>query len=234
MMSANMKAAVLSTIGGPEGFKCLDDIPIPELQEGTVIVKNKISSINYADVYFRTGIYPSARNTDLILGQEAAGVIVAAPVDEPLGFRKGDRVVWIGQGAYAQYTRVPTSQIIKIPQGVEDEDAAGVFLAGMTALTLIGEAFPAKAGDWTLVHAAAGGVGLLLCQALKDLGAVVIGTAGGPEKYQLALQNGASHVIDYRAEKDWPKKVLELTGGRGVDVVSISCSPIHRTGFDKV
>lgn len=204
MMSTYMKAAVLSTIGGPEGFKCLDDIPIPELQEGTVIVKNSISSINYADVYFRTGIYPSARHTDLILGQEAAGVIVAAPVDEPLGLKKGDRVVWIAQGSYAQYTCVPTSQIIKIPPGVQDEDAAGV-------------------------HAAAGGVGLLLCQALKDLGVVVIGTAGGPEKCQLALQNGASHVIDYRAEQDWPKKVHELTGGRGVDVVSISCFPIHRT-----
>lgn len=229
MMSTYMKAAVLSTIGGPEGFKCLDDIPIPELQEGTVIVKNSISSINYADVYFRTGIYPSARHTDLILGQEAAGVIVAAPVDEPLGLKKGDRVVWIAQGSYAQYTCVPTSQIIKIPPGVQDEDAAGVFLTGMTALTLIGEAFPAKAGDWALVHAAAGGVGLLLCQALKDLGVVVIGTAGGPEKCQLALQNGASHVIDYRAEQDWPKKVHELTGGRGVDVVSISCFPIHRT-----
>ncbi|OQD92755.1 hypothetical protein PENSOL_c038G09655 [Penicillium solitum] len=143
----------------------------------------------------------------------------AAPENNPFGFQKGDRVVWIAQGGYAQYTAVPITQVIKVPLGVADEDAAGVFLAGMTALASINESFNVKAGDSVLVHAAAGGLGLLLCQALRDRGALVIGTAGGREKCDLALQHGADHMIDYREEINWAEKVRELTNGEGVDVV---------------
>ncbi|OQE02879.1 hypothetical protein PENVUL_c037G09085 [Penicillium vulpinum] len=215
----HMKATVLSKIGGPDGFEFSDRVPVPELKDGFVIVRNTFASVNFADVYFRTGVYPSSQDSNLILGQEASGFVEAVPENNPFGIQKGDRVVWIFQGGYAQYTAVPITQVIKVPSGIADEDAAGVFLAGMTALTLIDEAFTVKAGDSVLVQAAAGGVGLLLCQALRDRGALVIGTAGGREKCDLALQHGASHMIDYREEMDWPQKVQELTNGEGVDVV---------------
>ncbi|KAJ5385605.1 Polyketide synthase enoylreductase, partial [Penicillium concentricum] len=215
----HMKATILSKIGGPEGFEFSDDVPVPELKDGFVIVRNTFASIKFADVYFRTGIYPSSQGSNVILGQEASGFVEAAPEGNPFGIQKGDRVVWIFQGGYAQYTAVPITQVIKVPSGIADEDAAGVFLAGMTALALINEGFKVKAGDSVLVHAAAGGVGLLLCQALRERGAVVIGTAGGREKCDLALKYGASHMIDYRMEVDWAQKVRELTNGEGVDVV---------------
>lgn len=214
-----MKATILTKIGGPEGFEVSDKIPVPKLKDGFVIVRNTFASLNFIDVYFRTGAYPTPQGPNLILGQEASGIIEAAPENNPFGFQKGDRVVWIAQGGYAQYTAVPITQVIKVPSGVADEDAAGVFLAGMTALASINESFNVKAGDSVLVQAAAGGLGLLLCQALRDRGALVIGTAGGREKCELALQHGADHMIDYREEKNWAEKVRELTNGEGVDVV---------------
>ncbi|KAJ5178282.1 Polyketide synthase enoylreductase [Penicillium coprophilum] len=218
-MSAMMKANLLAKIGGPEGFKVSDQVPCPVASKGYVLVKNIVASVNYVDVYFRQGHYPSAKTSDLILGQEAAGIIEDLPEDAPSDLKIGDRVVWLWQGGYAQYTAVPFSQITKIPASVSDEDAAGVFLTGITALALTTDAHPVQSGETVLVHAAAGGLGLLLCQLLRDRGATVIGTAGGPEKCKLALKFGASHVIDYRKDHEWATKVHESTDGKGVDVV---------------
>ena len=133
----------------------------------------------------------------------------------------GDRVVWLGTGGYAQYTSVPVEKVIKVPEAIPLEDAAGCFLSGLTALALVDEAYKVAAGDWVLLHAGAGTVGILMIQILKDLGAKVIATAGGAQKCQVARSFGADHVIDYRIEADgkWAEVVKTITGGRGVDVV---------------
>ncbi|KAL2828392.1 hypothetical protein BDW59DRAFT_159595 [Aspergillus cavernicola] len=197
MSSPNMRAALLSQLGGSEGFKVSTSVPIPIPSKGTVLIKNTVASVNYVDV------------SDLILGQEAAGVVAAVPEDGSSGhLQVGHRVVWLWQDGYAQYTVVPASQVIKIPAGVSDEDAAGVFLTGITALALITDAHPVQSGQTVLVHAAVGGVGLLLCQVLRNRGVTLIGTAGGPGKCELAKRYGAAHVVDYQDEKDWATKAL--------------------------
>lgn len=171
------------------------------------------------DTYFRTGLYPAPNGYPLILGQEGAGSIVAVQGSNPYGLKEGDRVIWSGQGGYCEYTARPAERVIKIPSGVDDKEAVGGFLMGMTALTLIKEAFHVKKGDKVLLHAAAGGMGLLLCQVLKQAGAYTIGTAGSAEKCKLAEEYGANTTINYNEVKDWPDKVKELTDGKGVDVV---------------
>lgn len=228
-MPSQMKACLLTRIGGPEGFKVSEQVPRPVASKGFVLVKNTVASVNYVDVYFRQGHYPSAKTSDLILGQEAAGIIEDVPEGAPSDLKRGDRVVWLWQGGYAQYTAVPFSQVIKIPPGVSDENAAGVFLTGITALALTTDAHLVQTGETVLIHAAAGGLGLLLCQLLRDRGVTVIGTAGGPEKCELALKFGATHVIDYRKDHDWATKVHELTDGKGVDVVSFHISSLAKT-----
>ena len=154
----------------------------------------------------------------MILGQEGAGTI-AATSGSTLGLREGDRVVWSKQGGYAEYTAVAADRVVKLPDGLAEDQAVGGFLMGMTALSLIKEAYPVKKGEKVLVHAAAGGVGLLMCQLLKQAGAYTIGTAGSAEKCKLAEAHGADATIDYNANKNWPDKVKELTDGKGVDVV---------------
>jgi NADPH2:quinone reductase len=141
-----------------------------------------------------------------------------------LGLKVGDRVVWVGLGAYAEYTAVPFGQCVKIPAEVTDEGAASIFLMGMAALSLIKEAYAVKKENVVLVHAAAGGVGLLMCQILKSTGAIVIGTAGGPEKCARAKAHGATYAIDYKAASGpgWVEQVRELTEGQGVDVVGFT------------
>jgi NADPH:quinone reductase len=155
----------------------------------------------------------------MIVGQEASGTVAKLGGGNSQGLKEGDRVVWIRMGGYAEYTSVPADRVVKIPEGVSDEDAVGGFLMGMTALSLIKEAYPVKKGETILVHAAAGGMGLLLCQLLSAEGCTVIGTAGGPEKCKLAKENGATHVIDYKASSgpSWVEQVKELTKGEGVD-----------------
>ena len=168
---------------------------------------------------FRSGLYPSATGYPLILGQEGAGTIAAVTSENPQGFREGDKVVWIKQGGYAEYTAVPSERVIKLPPGLAEDQAVGGFLMGMTALSLIREAYPVKKGDKVLVHAAAGGVGLLLCQLLKQAGAYIIGTAGSAEKCKLAEEHGADKTINYNEDKSWPLTVKEFTDSQGVDVV---------------
>lgn len=215
-----MRAVVLSELGGPEKLRYSEAEPLPKLREDEVLVKNTFAGINYVDIYYRTGVYPIGK-FPTIIGQEAAGVIVATLGSNPLGLKVGDRVVWIGQGGYAEYAAVHFGQCVKVPPGVTDEEATSFFLMGMTALSLVRGAYAVKKGQVVLLHAAAGGVGLLMCQILKAIGAVIIGTAGSSEKCARARDHGATYTIDYKASpgRAWVELVKDITKGQGVDVV---------------
>ncbi|KAK3897733.1 hypothetical protein C8A05DRAFT_38692 [Staphylotrichum tortipilum] len=185
-----------------------------------VLVKNEIAGVNYIDTYFRTGLYPSPKPE--VLGREAAGTIAAlGPETEQSGLQVGDRVIWLANGGYAEYSAVPAAKTLKLPDALSYEDATASFMSGLTVLALAKETYTVRPGDWVLLHAAAGGAGFLMTQLLKKIGAHVIGTAGGPEKVALVKSLGADHVIDYRSEEgmDWVSTVIAITGGRGVDVV---------------
>ncbi|OOF97109.1 hypothetical protein ASPCADRAFT_404354 [Aspergillus carbonarius ITEM 5010] len=215
-----MKAVQVEKLGGPEVLEFKPDHPVPTPKEGQLLVKNNISGINYIDTYFRTGLYASAKPE--ILGREGAGTVAALGAGpNPYNFQVGDRVAWLSTGGYSEYTAVPMAKTVKIPEGITDEDLMASFLSGLTVITLAKETYAVQKDEWVLLHAAAGGAGTLMTQVLKSIGAKVIGTAGGPEKCELARSLGADVVIDYRSEegKDWVKKVKEITGGRGVDVV---------------
>ncbi|TQB76959.1 NADPH:quinone reductase [Monascus purpureus] len=214
------KVVLIEKTGGPEVLQYRTDYPVPTPKEGQLLVKNHLSGINFIDTYFRSGLYPSPKPE--VLGREAVGTIVAVgPGPNPYNFQVGDRVAWLGTGSYSEYTAVPAAKTVKIPNGIEDEKVLASLLSGLTVLTLAKETYPVKKGEWVLLHAAAGGAGYLMTQVLKQIGAKVIGTAGGPEKVALVKSLGADVVIDYRSEegKDWVKKVKEVTGGQGVDVV---------------
>jgi NADPH:quinone reductase len=216
---STMAAILTPKTGPPSVFEYTTTQPIPTLQPGQILIKNTLAGINYIDTYFRSGLYPAppGASTPMIVGQEAAGTV--ADANGHPDFKLGDRVVWLHSGGYAAYTAVPAEKTIKIPAGISDEDGLGAFLMGITAISLVQESHKVERGQWVLCHAAAGGMGLLMCQVLKRLGARMIGTAGGPEKCALAKENGAEFVIDYKAEKDWVGKVKEITGGEGVHVV---------------
>jgi NADPH:quinone reductase len=214
-----MKAIVLTGAGGTDKLQWSESEPTPKLTSGQVLVKNNIAGINFIDTYFRSGLYPAPAGYPMILGQEGAGTIAAVEGSNAQGFKAGDRVVWIKQGGYAEYTAVNADRCIAIPEAVSDEEAVGGFLMGMTALSLIQEAFEVKKGTKVLLHAAAGGMGLLLCQLLKQAGAYTIGTASTQEKCDLAKKNGADVMINYKDNTNWLDEVLKLTDGKGVDVV---------------
>jgi len=154
-----------------------------------------------------------------ILGREAEGTVVSTRRGSVNDLKVGDRVVWLAMGGYAEYTAVPASMVYVVPTDVKPGVAAAALLQGLTALTLTHRIYQVKRGDWALVHAAAGGVGLWLCQLLKALGAKTIGTASTAEKIKLAKENGADSMINYNEEKDLVKRVEEITGGQGVNVV---------------
>lgn len=215
---SSMEAVVVEQTGGPEILQFKRSYPVPTTQTGQLLVRNDISGVNYIDTYFRAGLYASAKPE--ILGREGAGV-VAAVGPNTSGFQVGDRVAWLGTGGYAKYTAVPAARTVKIPNELSNEDVMASFLSGMTVLSFAKETHAVRKGDWVLLHAAAGGAGFLMTQILKIMGAKVIGTAGGTEKCALVKSLGADVVIDYRSVegKDWVKKVMEATGGRGVDVV---------------
>lgn len=166
--------------------------------------------------YFRTGLYPSPKPE--ILGREAEGKVVATGPGNVHSFVPGDRVVWMATSAYAEYTACPADKAIKIPSSIPEKHAAAAILQGLTALTLVREAHKVEKGDWVLVHAAAGGVGLWLCQILRAIGAKTIGTASTAEKMELAKENGADYMIDY-SKDSVPEKVKEIVGSGGVRVV---------------
>ena len=154
-----------------------------------------------------------------IIGREAEGTVLSTGAGNVNGLQVGDRVVWLAIGGYAEYTAVPAAKVYVVPAEVKPGLAAAALIQGLTALNLTHRLLQVKKGDWVLVHAAAGGTGLWLCQLLKTLGAKTIGTAGTAEKLQLAKENGADFAINYREEKDLVKKIKDITEGHGVDVV---------------
>jgi NADPH2:quinone reductase len=210
-----MKAIRVEKTGGPEVLR-LADQPEPRPGPGQLLVRVEAAGVNFIDVYHRTGFYPST--LPLVPGLEGAGV-VAAVGPEVRGFKEGDRVAWTNAlGSYAERHIVPAVQAVALPTGVDTRTAAAVMLQGLTAQYLTASTFPLKPGDSCLVHAAAGGVGLLLVQMAKRRGARVLGTVSTEEKAALARKAGADTVILYSRE-DFLEAVKRLTDGRGVSVV---------------
>ncbi|HWR53434.1 MAG TPA: quinone oxidoreductase [Bryobacteraceae bacterium] len=210
-----MRAILVHTPGGPEAMR-MDDAPIPELAPGQALVKVAAAGVNFIDVYYRTGLYKA--NAPVVMGMEGAGTVEAVG-PEVSEVAPGDRVAWaMSRGSYADYAAVPAWMLVKIPESLGFDKAAAVMLQGMTAHYLTHSTWPLKAGDVALVHAAAGGVGLLLIQIAKKRGARVIGTASTQAKAELAVEAGADAVIIY-TRQDFEPEVKRLTAGRGVDVV---------------
>jgi NADPH2:quinone reductase len=210
-----MKAIRVASPGGPEQMT-LEDLPAPFPASGKVLVRVEAAGVNFIDIYQRSGLYPVKR--PYTPGLEGAGT-VEAPGQDAGDFRPGDRVTWTGSlGAYATHALVPAEKLVRVPEGVSARDAAAVMLQGMTAHYLTHDACPLRPGDACLVHAAAGGVGLLLCQIAKRLGARVLGTVSTDAKAALAREAGADEVILY-TKQDFVADVKRLTGGTGVRVI---------------
>jgi NADPH:quinone reductase len=221
-----MKAVRVHKYGGPEVLG-IDDIPVPEPKAGEARVKLEAIGVNYIDIYQRTGLYPL--QTPFTLGSEGAGVVdaVGEGVTE---VKKNDRVAYaMVPGSYAEYAIVPAWRLATVPAHIEAKSAAAVMLQGMTAHYLTHSTYPLKQGDTALVHAAAGGVGLLLAQIAKMRGAKIIGTVSTEAKAALAKQAGADDVILY-TQTDFLSEVKKLTAGKGVHVVYDS---VGATTFDK-
>ena len=210
-----MKAIVVETCGGPEVLVYTEaEKPVPKA--GEALVKVEAIGLNFIDVYHRTGLYPLPR--PFIPGMEAAGTVeaVGEGVTEVL---IGDRVAYaMNPGAYAEYTIVPAWKLVKVPTGVSAEQASAAMLQGMTAHYLVTSVHPLKAGETALIHAAAGGVGLLLIQMAKNIGARAIGTVSTAAKAELARDAGADEIILY-TEQDFEAEARRLTDGKGVAVV---------------
>ncbi len=210
-----VKAVRVHQTGGPEAMR-IEDIELPPPGRGEVLVRNHAIGVNFIDVYFRNGHYPAP--PPFTPGNEAAGEVI----DVGKGvkdFKIGDRVAYLASlGAYAEERVVAEDRLIKLPKHLSYEVAGGLLLKGLTAQYLLRRTHKVKAGETILVQAAAGGVGLILCQWAKALGAHVIGTAGSPEKAKLAKKAGAKHVILYRDE-DFAARVKEITKGKLCDVV---------------
>ncbi|MDH3207777.1 MAG: quinone oxidoreductase [Gemmatimonadota bacterium] len=209
-------AIVVSKVGGPEVLEWKEvDSGTPG--SGEVLVRHTAVGLNFIDVYHRTGLYPL--EPPFTPGVEGAGVVEALG-DGVADLKVGDRVAYTGNagpGSYCELRVLPRAKLYKLPDTIDDATAAAIMLKGATVEYLVRRTFPVKAGDWALLHAAAGGVGLLASQWLHALGANVIGTVGSKEKAELAKKNGCDHVILYRDE-DVPARVREITSGRGVDV----------------
>ena len=211
-----MRALLVTRHGGPDVLQ-VRDVPEPAAGPGQVLVEVGASGINFVDVYFRTGAYPA--QPPFVLGTEGAGTVVARG-EAVTGFAVGDRVGWaMAAGSHAQYAAVPAATLVRLPDAVSAPDAAAVLLQGMTAHYLTTSTYPVRDGEWALVHAAAGGMGLLLTQLVNRRGGRVVGTVSTAEKEKLARDNGAEHVIRYTEVADLAGAVREVTGGAGVAVV---------------
>jgi NADPH2:quinone reductase len=213
-----MVAAVrIHKIGGPEVLT-YEEITLKEPGQGEVRIKHSAIGLNFIDTYFRTGLYPAVGGLPMIPGNEGSGVVTAVGpgVTE---LKAGDRVAYgTAPGGYAAERNIPAEKLVKIPDSIDNKTAAGMMLKGLTAQYLLRRTFKVEKGQTILVHAAAGGVGLILCQWANYLGATVIGTVGSADKAKLARANGAHHTILYRDE-DFVAKVNEITGGKKCDVV---------------
>ena len=220
-----MKAIQIHQTGGPEVLQ-LAELPIPEPGPGQVLIRVEATGVNFIEVYFRKGVYKAS--LPLVPGSEAAGTVEELGPGVT-GFEAGDAVASVSVlGSYAEYAVVAAASLVKVPAGLTMEQAAAAMLQGMTAHYLAYSTFPLKAGDTALVHAAAGGVGLLLTQMAARIGARVIATVSTEEKAELAREAGASDVILY-TEKEFEPEVKRLTGGKGVDVVYDS---VGKTTFE--
>ena len=221
-----MRAIRVHNPGGPEAL-ALEEVPVPTPGPGQALVKLEAIGVNFIDCYFRSGLYKAP--LPFTPGSEGAGTVSALGPDVQ-GVRVGDRVAWApSMGAYAEYAVVPAEKLVPVPTGVEARTAAALMLQGMTAEYLATSTYPLKPGDHALVHAAAGGVGLLLVQIAKLRGAKVFGTVSTEGKAALAREAGADVVIRY-TEQDFEAEVLRLTDGRGLQVVYDS---VGKTTFDK-
>jgi NADPH:quinone reductase len=221
-----MKAIQVKQPGGPEALQ-LVDLPIPQPKPDEAVVKIAASGVNFIDVYQREGRYKVS--LPFVLGQEGAGAVTAVGSGVK-SLKLGDRVAWSGiLGSYAEYAAIPADRLVPVPQGVSDQQAASTMLQGMTAHYLSHDTFPLKHGQTALVHAAAGGVGLLLVQMAHNIGARVIATVSTDEKAKLARQAGADELILY-TQADFEAETRRLTAGHGVDVVY---DGVGKTTFEK-
>jgi NADPH2:quinone reductase len=209
------KAVRFHKQGGPEVLQ-YDDVQVGDPGPGQARIRHTAIGVNFVDTYQRSGLYPM--QLPMVAGNEAAGVVeaVGSGVTE---LKPGDRVAYTGlPGAYCEQRVVPADRLVKLPQGISDEQAASMMLKGLTVHYLIHSTYAVKKGETVLWHAAAGGVGLIACQWLKAIGATVIGTAGSDEKCALARAHGAEHVINYSRE-NFVERVKSITGGKGLPVV---------------
>jgi NADPH2:quinone reductase len=221
-----MKAIRVHQQGGPEALQ-YEDVPMPEPGEGQARIKIEAIGVNFIDIYHRTGLYKLP--TPFIPGSEAAGIVDALGADVS-EVKVGDRVAHaMERGSYAEYAVLPAWKLVKIPDSISAQAAAAVMLQGLTAHYLSYSTYPLRMGEWALVHAAAGGVGLLLTQLAKRCGAQVIGTVSTEEKAELARQAGADEVILY-TQDDFEAETKRITNGKGVDVVYDS---VGKDTFDK-
>lgn len=218
-MTTTVQAIRIEQFGGPEVLR-LAEVPVGEPGPGQLRIRHHACGLNYIDVYQRTGLYQNP--LPLVLGMEGAGIVEA--VGEGVTHLKaGDRAAYASNppGAYSQARVMPALNVVKLPDGIAFDTAAGMMLKGLTAQYLLKKTLPQgglQPGDHVLFHAAAGGVGLLACQWARHLGLQLIGTAGSDAKCELAREHGAAHVINYQRE-DFVARVKEITGGRGVKVV---------------
>ncbi len=221
-----MKAIQVQKNGGPEVLT-LVDIPAPKPKPNEAVVKISAAGVNFIDVYFRNGHYPST--LPFTIGQEGSGIVSEVGADVKT-FKPGDRVAYTGiRGSYAEYAAVPADRLVLLPPGITEQQAAAAMLQGMTAHYLVHDTYPLKKGETALIHAAAGGVGLLLVQMAKYIGARVIATVGTEEKAKLAREAGADEVILY-SQQDFEVETKRLTDGKGVHVVY---DGVGKTTFDK-
>jgi NADPH2:quinone reductase len=221
-----MKAIQIKQTGGPEVLEHVE-LPTPTPNANEALVRITASGVNFIDVYNREGRYKVP--LPFVLGQEAAGIVESVGGDVTT-LKAGDRVAYAGiVGSYAEFAALPADRLVKLPEGVNDRQAAAAMLQGMTAQYLAYDTFPLKKGDTALIHAAAGGVGLLLVQMAHNIGARVIGTVSTDEKANLARDAGADDVILY-TKTDFETETKRLTGGKGVDVVYDS---VGKTTFEK-
>jgi NADPH2:quinone reductase len=221
-----MRAIRIHEVGGPEAMR-LEDVPDPSPGPGHALVRIAAAGVNFIDVYFRTGLYPAP--LPFGPGLEAAGTVTAIG-DGVTGLAVGDRVAYTGHpGSYAELNAVPAERLVVLPDGLSFRDGAAAMLQGTTAHYLALATFALQRGDTCLIHAAAGGVGLLLCQVAKMRGATVIGTVSTEEKAALARAAGADHLVLYTTQ-DFAAEVKRITNGRGVDVVY---DGVGKTTFDK-
>ena len=214
MTDAN--AVILRAFGAPEAMR-LEAVDLPPPGPGAVLLRQTAIGFNFIDVYQRKGVYPLPLPTGL--GHEAAGRIEALG-EGVAGFRVGDRVAYMnaGLGSYADRRVVPADKLVPIPDAVSDEDAAALLFKGMTAQYLLRRTHAVQPGEMVLVHAAAGGVGQILCRWAKALGAAVVGTAGSAQKCAVAREAGCDVAVDY-SQGGWPEALLAATGGRKARVV---------------